>query len=733
MKTLLALFLLISQSALSVNYYVSNAGTGSGNGLTTGTPWTFAQLNASTLPGAGDSVHFNRGETFYGVFVQRSFVKYKDYGTGAKPLFTGLQELTGWLQQTTGLPSTVVGNIYYASFTAPINPTVSGGAYRSNLNLVTYDGTVAQEGRFPDVGSTLLYESGTATTLTDAQLTGSWVGAEVAYRVVPWVVNRYRVSAQSGTTLTFRKDQNYNGGDAGGPTAYTNYDYIIKGHLGTLTQPGEWYYDSAQARVYVNFGVGGSPSGHTVKAASLFWIAHLNGLTNVTFENLAFEGSNAAAIQVSAQTSTTNRHVINNCEFWSHGRNAVNVTQSLGVTVSNAIIRDCMNNGVNANGSDSIFVQDTKINNSGIRFGAGYSDGGPSQCGIAFQFSGSRAGKGNSAYRNEIVSSGYCGIWFDGPNAFMVNNFVDSTGHTMFDGAHIYSVTSSAPNPAYTNREIVGNILLNGLGVYSTDASNTKYTTAGLYIDDYAQHMRIHGNFIANGGWHGLFIKGAGYITATDNTVYNFPWQTHYTWTVADMMVNVNISGNKYINKTTSQKTLFIWEYTEDPPAGWGTWVNNIYANPENPTGNHILWWREYVTATQDFNTTTWRTASGKDVGSTNSLFTAAPGAEQKVIYNKTGTAVAVSLASSYRDVANTLYNTGSITLQPYSGAVLFASTDTYTPPPSGPGKIKKTVGGKLAISGSGKLLVSAIPVSAQRMNTVAPKVPIKKSTIKKK
>jgi hypothetical protein len=84
---------------IGVIRYVSTAATGSGNGTSTGSPWTIAQANTFLGSGGtavgGDAVLFNRGETFTTALnVARSGTSTNRiiigaYGAGARPLFNG--------------------------------------------------------------------------------------------------------------------------------------------------------------------------------------------------------------------------------------------------------------------------------------------------------------------------------------------------------------------------------------------------------------------------------------------------------------------------------------------------------------------------------------------------------------------------------------------------------------------------------------------------------------------
>jgi len=109
--------LIFSLTTQAKNYYFSRSGSDSYNSIqaqNATTPWqSIAKLNSvfSTLV-AGDSVLFKRGDIFYGtITVNRSGGSGKPivigaYGSGNKPVITGLITLSGW--------SLVNGGVYEA-------------------------------------------------------------------------------------------------------------------------------------------------------------------------------------------------------------------------------------------------------------------------------------------------------------------------------------------------------------------------------------------------------------------------------------------------------------------------------------------------------------------------------------------------------------------------------------------------------------------------------------------
>lgn len=103
------------------SYYVSNAGSDSNNGTSTGTPWqTIAHVNAQTFS-PGDSILFNRGDTWREQLTIPSSgasgnpITISSYGTGAPPAINGSNLVAS------GSWTNTSGNVWQAAVTTQPN------------------------------------------------------------------------------------------------------------------------------------------------------------------------------------------------------------------------------------------------------------------------------------------------------------------------------------------------------------------------------------------------------------------------------------------------------------------------------------------------------------------------------------------------------------------------------------------------------------------------------------
>lgn len=114
-KILPILFLFISLIASATNYYIKNGGNDADTGLDDAHAWATLAKVTSKVFAAGDTIFFNRGDTFVGTLVHRESgtadnpIVFSAYGTGAKPVISGQGVYTGWVDMG--------GNIYYITNT----------------------------------------------------------------------------------------------------------------------------------------------------------------------------------------------------------------------------------------------------------------------------------------------------------------------------------------------------------------------------------------------------------------------------------------------------------------------------------------------------------------------------------------------------------------------------------------------------------------------------------------
>jgi parallel beta-helix repeat protein len=622
------------------------------------TPWRstekFNAFNLSLKP--GDSVFFRRGDVFAGSIVIKSSgtasnpIYYGAYGTGANPLISGFTTLSNWTQLS--------GGIYFTSLDVPI------------LNMVTINGQAKAMGRFPNAGFMKYEGTNGNQSITSAALnTGTnWTGAEAVIRKYRFILDRHKVTSQSGTTLNYSTSTAYGNNTAYNPVK--NNGFFLQNHLGTLDQSGEWYYDPSAKRVYVHFG-SSAPSSFVVKASTRDYNAFVTTANFMVFENLDFEGGNTKGFFM---TTTSNTH-LRNCNFSNQGGVSFDALNVSWITVKGGTVNTSFSNGVffehNANNCtvDGVTVRNTNTNPGSGRSGTGIS------VGITINGNGSRI------INNKVYNSGYNGISFLGDNVLVERNLIDTYCTLKDDGGGIYTYIGESNATSY-NRKVRNNIIINAVGAYA-GAEAYWYESfgkaAGIYLDEHVNNVEVTGNVVGNGDWGGIFLHNAHHNVISNNIFYNHRYQVLVSQYTAMTRANT-MTNNQYISKYGYQETFYYRTFVADNPSTMGTFNNNVYARPIDDNRTiHCDFYQSGGAGTQFYTLDQWRQYFSLDAVSKRSPVTFKSNIDDSIRfeYNASEVARVVNLDGSYVDAKGTPY-AGAISIEPFTGIVLLRSRTSF-------------------------------------------------------
>lgn len=494
-------FLFCNYSGKGNTYYFSSI-SGNDSRTTTqaqksATPWkTLSKLTSffSSLK-PGDSVLFKRGEVFYGsITISASGsaalpIVLSSYGTGSLPIISGLQKLTGWVS---------VGNGIYESYNSSLGSTV---------NMVTLNGNLQPVGRYPNINAPnkgyLTFESHNTNSITDNQLTSAinWTGAEAVIKPKRWILDRVAITSHSGKTISFSPALTYN--------PYDNYGYFIQNHIKTLDQLGEWFYKASTKKMSVYFG-SANPSSYSVEASAVGSLVTINYHDNIVFDGLSFKGSNVKDFDLYYAQNIS----VQGCYIIYSGVDGIYASSTTNLLIRNTYFNYINNNAIDLdyNCSNSI-IRYNYVANTGMTPGMGLSGNGTYQ-GITI------VGDNNLVEFNTIYNTGSVPIKFSGGNNNVIkNNFINYFSTIKDDGGGIYTGASIGSN--YTGQQIIGNIVLNGIGApEGTDRPGTG-SSSGIYMDDNVANVKVSSNTVANCRKAGIFVHNSFKITLTNNVLYD--------------------------------------------------------------------------------------------------------------------------------------------------------------------------------------------------------------------
>src|SRR4029079_14089333 len=598
---------------------------------------------------AGDVILFKRGYVFYGGILikksgsSRAPIKFDAYGSGVRPIITGFTDVTSW--------TSIGDNLWVSS-----NPVSN----LFTLNIITVNGLFVPIGKWPNSGYNTINSSSGGTSLTSNSLTNNWVGGTVVIRKNHWILDKSTIIHQSGNTIDFTNPTNYN--------SQNGWGFFIQNTKEACDIQNEWWYSASK-----KIGIYSSSSPTGVRIAAVDNLVDISSYSFIKFNNIMFQGSNSAAVTI----SSGNNVEFENCDFLFQGMNGFTVESAAHhITLNNCAANYTNNDFISGGGSSNWQLTNNSITNTAQVAGMGNSADGNY---IAIY----NIGANSLIQYNVIKKTGYSGIDFRGPGISVLNNLVDTFCNVKDDGAGIYTFTG-ASTTTYAMRTVDQNIVLNGGGADA--GANTNNSDAfGIYMDDNSSNVTITNNTVANCGGAGLFLHAAHDIVAQNNTIYNCATTGSYgqllniypgAVTTAPVK-NITLTGNKIISRTASQLVAYL-NFTGVDMNQLGTWDNNYYCRPanENTSTFQIL-----TSGTQTTNLAGWQSSSSKDMSSKKSPKTISDVKDLRFEYNATASDKIVNLGATYTDVTGKNY-TGTITLAPYSSAVLIYVSGTIANQP---------------------------------------------------
>ena len=633
---------LAARYGYATNYYVSARGSDTNPGTSPGTAWaTIARVNASAHSlHPGDSILFQSGDVFEGQLViavsgqpGRPIV-YGAYGTGAKPVISGLKTLSSWTSAGNGI------------YTSPCP-----GCTASD-NMLVMDGVEQGIGRYPNSGYLAIDAINGNKAFTAASLEGqpNWTGAEVVIKKMHWIIDRNKITDQSGTTMQ------YISGSVYPPYLYPQvhgYGYFIQNDPRTLDAPGEWYFDPSKGNMMVFFGDQG-PGSRLVQTSVIDTLVWVNARNYISFYGLSFQGGNHEAFCLHNARYVTIEH----CDVDFSGRNGITASGCPYLRIAHSVFNHTNNDAMDVRfGNDHVVVEWNVIKN--VALIPGMHESGNTCCDGVFLSS-----LGGVIQNNIIDSIGYDAITFSGDSILVKENVVSHFLLIKGDGGGIYCY-SGPKAPIYHGRQVIGNMVLEGMGTTTIDRS-LHGIYHGIYMDGYTPYVDVRNNTVIRCAGAGIYLNlYAQHINVTDNHVYDCGTQMEID--KDSVMPYFTISNNVLVSQSVNQYglTIICLHPNLVSPSQLGSIDNNYYLRPDG--GKGVLF--QQAAAKSVYTLGDWARTSSKDASSKEMSIDEGNG-NYKVLVNTSNDPKMMTLDGTYHDVKNARYS-GSVTLPPYSSIVL--------------------------------------------------------------
>ncbi len=661
--TILALTLGISANA--ANYYFSTADGNDSRSAQQAqdpsTPWQSMNKLNSFFPSLqpGDSVLLKSGDTFFGS-VQSSQsgtssapITISSYGSGAKPVITGLTAVTSW---------TNLGNGIYESNVLPAG---------TKLNMLLIDGTQYAMGRYPNAsdknGGYLTFQSFGSDWIRDNRsiLTPKWKGAQLVVRTSHFTIERTTITKTSGNTISYSPSFVMD--------LLSNFGYFVQNSIKTLDQFGEWYYNPTTSKVDVFFG-SSNPSDRNVQVAAKDRLLTLQG-SNIIVDNIALRGANSFGMY--GDWPGVSNFQVKNCSIDLSGIDGIEFANRRDFVMDNTIITNSNAVGVSLNYMDfNPVIRNCTFRNNGIIPGMLQPDFG-NRYGI-----GIYSQQGLTATNNKVFNSGYIGIMFEGDNNLIQNNYVDTFCTVMDDGGGLYTGNytpkGKKPTPLY-NLKIISNIVLHGFaakpGTYESDPN---YVPAeGIYLDDNCMNVQVLNNTVAYCANTGIYVHNTKDYTLKGNILFDNKYRqiAFQNDDKGDTLTGGVIKNNQLFSKSASEYIIYMASGYNDF-AGFGTFDSNYYCRPFNE--NNIIYTNWFHNKQTLYNLSGWQSAYNQDGHTSKTPVPVSDPGNILFQYNTSTSDMTFQLNGTYVSVTGDSYS-GSVTLAPFTSIILMKTSGSLT------------------------------------------------------
>ncbi|WP_425291094.1 PA14 domain-containing protein [Spirosoma linguale] len=626
-------------------YYVANTGNDSNSGRSSDAPYqTISKINSLSLQ-PGDQVLFRRDDTFTGnLQIKQSGTSDKPivvdaYGSGNKPVLTGAVGVTAW---------TNIGNNTWQALCPSCGSRVTG-LYRNNTSLPL--------GRYPNLDAAnkgyLTVQSHTGKTqLTSQQsLLANWLGGEVVYRPVQWILNRATITGQTGNSLTLLGSGNYDISD--------NWGFFIQNHPNTLDQTGEWYYNPSTKTIQL-YDNQTNPNTQKITATVFSDIITVSGVSFITIRNLQL----TQALSSNLTVTNSSNLVISGNDLTKSGEDALLVKGSgQQLLIENNLIEDANNNGVDIGTYQNVTFRGNIIRRVGLIPGRGKSGDGTY---VGFL----SATTANMLIEdNTLDNIGYNALNFSA-NTTIQRNQISNFCLTKSDGSGLYIWNGNQLPMA--NIRLVANTVTNGIGAPEGSPAGSSSGANGIYLDDCTTNIEVSGNTVGHCKGLGIFLHGSSNITLSGNTSFNNNEGQLAIMSANGCQPRNNIIQNNILVSRLASQFLVKYESNQNDLGSYGEFNNNVYARPFDDVYKILTVYNRNIGAS--LSMAQWQTQYGKDLTSKNSPITYSSGNADdylKLLTNPTANPVQVPLTGTYRDARNTIC-TNQVTIPAYASVVLF-------------------------------------------------------------
>lgn len=684
----------------AVVYYVSSSlGDDANDGLSQATPLaSVSKVNSLTLA-PGDRVLFRCGDTWRAdpLTLTRSGsstspIAFGSYPSGCtdKPTLSGAQPVSGWAFHA--------ANIYVVDLSTGQN----AGLFAYGVNQLFRGEERLPLGRWPNIdagdgGYASIDSQPSGNNILDAALPpGDWTGAAAHIRGMRWYILNRRVTGSSSGELTFNTGAECWGGCIG-------WGYFLNGHLNTLDQEGEWYYEAASQRIYL-YSTGGAPADGQVEGSVILkdddraW-----GGVNLGADFQ--QGGVAYVVVEDLALLRWFRHGIASPTNFAHGENhdlllrnnIIQDVDGIGISLATWVfdardghpdgwrggynltlqantIQSANQRGIDAFARQSTFsgnlIRDVGlIENLGASgMGCPITSGGGfcTEDGDGLRIKADKpadSGNHNVVTGNRLERIAYNGMDVFGHHNTIERNVILQACYTKGDcgGVRTFGGGNLSQTPVHdlVFRE---NIIVDTTG--NTDGCHANFRSLfgfGLYIDHYSRDVLIEANTIISSTVHGILYQDST-GEANDNTL--FANSRTANWSAQVWLTGAPTSLTQHTGNVLFSLNPQSWTLSVENLGVLGQSEDNAFFSPYRT---------RHIRASGDRTLAEWQAYSGKDANSRQTWYTQPAGepSRARIFYNDSSAPLTIDLGDrQYLDLEQNPV-LGEIVIPPYRSRIL--------------------------------------------------------------
>lgn len=639
------LFVFISaisfNSILATEYYFSNSGDDSNNGLSPVYPMkSLSKLNSLMFKlRPGDAVLFERGNIFYGQINinasgdENNPIVFGAYGNGRNPVISGSVPVNNW--------SIYKGNVY----TSDISGIVK------NLNV---NGKQMFLARYPNSGFLTIDNpfSNPKTGFTDKQLNqsaGYWDGSIVRIRTVNWAYEYSVIKKFENFSLLLEIPTTY--------PSLSGWGFYLDNNLNELDTINEWYFEnkeSGSGKVFYYPATGADINKLDIQASIQdYGISSDIQLRNIVIRELEILNQSETGIYFSKKVSDLR---IENCTFKGQIKTGISIDKkSDNVKIINNRFNDINGRALSLNNVSHSSVYRNIFLNSGMIPGYGTT-------GDAYVLSAVHVfGDTNIVSENYINGVGHDAINCIGTGNIVEKNVIKNCLMFLNDGGGIKCYGKYSSNSVWCN-----NFISNIKGNYE-NTTREESVALGIYLDEFTNNMSVINNTVTGSGFSGIGIHDADNNLIADNVLYNNRAGLNFFQNIHsnDNRIFSNVIKSNNANQFSVDVRYLGGELLP------GKFDSNFYFTPDNYKSFGI----RYRNVFKDYSFEDWKTFVKSE--SQSKIYIGPEVNFSKLLTNMSDEIISVDLESqfNYKDIYLRNIN-GPVEIQPWTSEIIFTEVD---------------------------------------------------------